>query len=317
MVKTTTRPKCARVAKAKTQPIEDQIDAALEQAAHAARPAPEVDHPASLALRPFDILKLSKEDFVRSGDADDEEMRLSREGDLNARRYGSREKIFCDRSCELEALAEVFPSRSVSDACAQIYLAIAMLDRITDNNLDQADCERYVRRAKRMLLGAWEPIAAMSERPLWEIVDLYPWMKAAEAFGDVERAQRIHEVRCGESEERARLLFPTPVPTSRGNDAAFIRDCDDFAEAEAAWQAEFNATKTDKEGDAVNARWGDKRERLLAKVFEGRATTLAGHAARARAIAVESGWQDHTIESMGWSEGMLAALVRDLIGGAA
>jgi len=318
MVKTTTRPKCARIAKTKAQATaEDQIDAALDQKLHAVPSAPATDYPASLVLRPFDILKLSKEDFARSGDADDEEMRLRRSEPQNADRYGYREKIFCDRSCELEDLAEMFPSQSVSDACAQVYLAIAMLDRITDNDLKQGDCERYVRRAKRMLLGAWGPIATASERPLWEIVDLYPWMKAAQEFGDVERAKRIHEARCGDSEDRARLLFPTPVPTEGGDDKAFIRDCDNFAEAEAAWQAEFNAAKTDAEGDAVNARWGDKRDLLVSKVFEGRATTLAGHAARARAIAVESGWQDHTIESMGWSEGMLAALVRDLIGGAA
>jgi len=318
MVKTTTRPKCARVAKAKAQATaEDQIDAALDQKLHAVPSAPATDYPASLVLRPFDILKLSKEDFARSGDADEEEMRLSRSGDLNAQRYGAREKIFCDRSCELEGLAEMFPSRSVADACAQVYLAICMLDRITDNDLEQGDCERYLRRAKRLLLGAWAPIAAASERPVWEIVDLYPWMKAAQEFGDVERAQRIHDVRCGDSEDRARLLFPTPVPATPGDDANFIKDCDDFSEAEAAWQAEFNATKTDAEGDAVNARWGDKRDRLVSKVFEGRATTLAGHAARARAIAVESGWQSNTIEDDGWNRGLAGALVRDLIGGAA
>jgi hypothetical protein len=98
-------------------------------------------------------------------------------------------------------------------------------------------------------------------------------------------------------------LLTTAAPPATGPDAALIRACNAFAAIEIRRQA---PSFTDEQEERIQKT----HRATFGRMFQHRATTPAGFAARARALALYA----YPGETGEWPHAMIALLLRDMLG---
>ncbi|NVN44392.1 hypothetical protein HW537_10835 [Asaia siamensis] len=328
MVKTKSRPNCAN-----SMPVaptaEDQIDAALS----ASIEPPPAQPPSLLpSFSPYDLAKLACSYDRRCDEIQEQISQLvhsapSERGDdvsrvvadgkhaLRRLRLEEQDKLWSARCMEVEDLVPLFPALSLADAAVQLSYALRTLDRIHDEQ-SGAENASLAEKAEQLVLWAFEAVAGASERPLNDVMDLWPFKRLADARGEFDRADAISRVML-ESPQKQTPYFPPPSHKSAQTPVA--QAYGDYRNATAHSRASLEAwdgCNEPQEEMVLETVWTEAftaREKAVERLMRLRSSTLTDVVAKAEAALDLVSDETSTIRDAGLEGDACIRVVEDLL----
>jgi|GEM_PF-6606313 len=267
MVKTKSRPNCART-KPVAPTVEDQIDAALAASIAPAAPQPVIPLP---SFSPYELAKLAYGYDRRCDEIQDQISELVKSAPsvpgkdmdgivsdgkrrLHRHRLEDQGNLWSERCRATEDLLPLFPAKTLGDAAVQLSYALRTLDRINDKQ-SGAENAALAQKAEQLVLWAFEAVASASERPLCDVMDLWPFKRLAYAHGDFKRADAIGSAMLGSRAEQAPYYRLALAKTAPSPVAQAFSDYREASEHSKASLAEWDGCGEPDKETALEAIW--------------------------------------------------------------